>query len=141
MVVYYRTIVDTEKSCIYSSLVIDYHRIIITRWRLSNHKLRIETGKYERPFVLRDERLCAICHVLEDEDHVIFECTVFNDTRIKFNRPLSINNTVKKVLYPKYEVIKETSKLLYEIDNIKEKQRVEKYLLVVGVGMNNEMTF
>ena len=84
-------------------------------------KLRIETGRYERPFVPRDERLCAVCHVLEDEDRVIFKHAVSNDTRIKFNRLLSINNTVKKVLNPKYEFIKETANLLYEIDKIKEK--------------------
>ena len=45
MISYYRNIIDPDISCIYNSFTNDHHRLIITRWRLSNHKLRIETGR------------------------------------------------------------------------------------------------
>ena len=106
MIKYYRNFVAPIKSCIYNTFTNDYHRLIITRWRLSNHKLRIETGRYERPYVPREERLCKLCHVLEDENHVIFNCPIFDCIRVKFSRFLSINNTVNKILNPKYELIK-----------------------------------
>ena len=43
MISYYRNIIHQDISCIHNSFTNDYHRLIITRWRLSNHKLRIET--------------------------------------------------------------------------------------------------
>ena len=49
MCVYYSMFDFSEKSCIYSSFLNDYYRYILTRWRLSNHDLRIETGRRTRP--------------------------------------------------------------------------------------------
>ena len=46
---YYTQFNFSEKCCIYSSFLDDHHRYIITRWRLSNHDLRIETGRRTRP--------------------------------------------------------------------------------------------
>ena len=37
------------------------HRIALTKLRLSNHKLAIETGRYSRPFKKPAERICPIC--------------------------------------------------------------------------------
>ena len=34
------------------------HRIALTKLRLSNHKLAIETGRYSRPFKKPAERIC-----------------------------------------------------------------------------------
>ena len=59
---------------LYSSFVNERDRLILTRWRLSCHQLRIETGRYERPPVPRDERLCTVCFVLEGETHTLFHC-------------------------------------------------------------------
>ena len=47
-------------------------RLILTKFRLSDHKLLITMGRYLK--IPRDQRLCAICNVLEDEFHVFFEC-------------------------------------------------------------------
>ena len=38
----------------------------------SEHKLLIEIGRNLK--IPRDQRLCAICNVLEDEFHFFFEC-------------------------------------------------------------------
>jgi hypothetical protein len=47
-------------------------RFILTQFRLSEHKLLIEIGRNLK--IPRDQRLCAICNVLEDEFHFFFEC-------------------------------------------------------------------
>ena len=113
MILYYRSIIEPIMSCIYSSFTNDYHRLIITRWRLSNDKLRIETGRYERPFIPREERLCFECGILEDEQHIIF------DIRLPFRNYLSSYNTVKKVLNPVLDSIKTTATLLYKLEDLK----------------------
>ena len=78
MAQYYSSIVTVEtKSNIYSNLVDDRYRRTITRWRLSNHKLRIETGRYQVPYVQREERKCFRCDILEDERHAIYFCPSF----------------------------------------------------------------
>ena len=51
------------------------HRIALTKLRLSNHKLVVETGRYSRPFKKPAERICLICKIeMEDEYHFINIC-------------------------------------------------------------------
>ena len=67
MLEYYRNIVDVEtKPTIYSSYMNDRKRRVISRWRLSNHKLNIELGRYSSPKVPREDRKCLRCDVVED---------------------------------------------------------------------------
>jgi hypothetical protein len=47
-------------------------RFILTKFRLSEHKLLIEIGRNLK--IRRDQRLCAICNVLEDGFYFFFEC-------------------------------------------------------------------
>ena len=48
------------------------HRIALTKLRLSNHKLAIETVRYSRPFKKPAERTCPICKIeMEDEYHFL----------------------------------------------------------------------
>ena len=42
-------------------------RLILTKFRLSEHKLLKEIGRYLK--IPRDQKLCAICNVLDDEFH------------------------------------------------------------------------
>ena len=109
--------IHKDKSCIYLTFANDYYRKIITRWRLSCHTLRIETGRYERPFILRKDRVCTLCNVLEDEEHVIFVCPAYHIIRNKYHQLLGINNTIEFILNPKREYITETAKLLYDIES------------------------
>ena len=47
-------------------------RIALTKLRLSNHKLAIETGHYSRSFKKPAERTCPICKIeIEDEYHFL----------------------------------------------------------------------
>ena len=58
------------------------HRIALTKLRLSNHKLGIETGRYSRPFKKPAEIICPICKIeMEDEYHFLNICPAFQEKR------------------------------------------------------------
>ena len=47
---------------------------IVVKFRLSCHSLEIETGRYVRPYLPPEERICHICKVTEDEKHFLLSC-------------------------------------------------------------------
>ena len=57
-----------------------------TKFRTSNHKLAIETLRYKRPVVPREQRLWEFCNQneIEDEYHMIFSCKIYADLRVTF---------------------------------------------------------
>ena len=58
------------------------HRIALTKLRLSNHKIAIETGRYSRPFKKPAERICPICKIeMEDEYHFLNICPAYQEKR------------------------------------------------------------
>ena len=54
-----------------------------TKFRISNHKLAIETGRYSKPKTPRDQRYCLLCNndEVETEQHMIFECSTYSKLR------------------------------------------------------------
>ena len=64
-----------------------------TRLRISAHDLEVESGRYHG--IPRDERLCKWClssvnnKCLENESHVLFNCGLYSDLRVKLVRTLS----------------------------------------------------
>ena len=63
-------------------------RRTFTQFRISNHKLQIEYGRYQN--VPREERTCKLCssHKIEDEFHLSFECEKYNNLRNSSNQIL-----------------------------------------------------
>ena len=58
------------------------HRIFLTRLRLSNHSLLIETGRHLRPKLEREHRKCFICKdEIEDELHFVTKCPLYKSER------------------------------------------------------------
>ena len=59
-------------------------RKTLVKLRISSHKLRIETGRYDN--IPRDERLCNLCNCnrIEDETHFLLDCPSFSSTRDMF---------------------------------------------------------
>ena len=49
------------------------HRIAMCRLRVSCHNLRIETGRYKRPQIPAEQRICLYCNsgMVDDEKHFI----------------------------------------------------------------------
>ena len=116
MIVYYRNHIKFEKSCIYSLFMNDYYRKIITRWRLSNHSLKIETGRYTR--IPRESRVCSYCNVVEDEEHVILRCPMYFMVRGKYQH-ITTGSTIDDILNPSKDNVIATAKLLYEIEDVR----------------------
>ena len=56
-------------------------RRVITKIRLSNHRLMIEKGRHEN--LQRVDRVCPFCtqRVVEDEPHFIFDCPTYSHLR------------------------------------------------------------
>lgn len=79
---------DLEYECYLDKMNSKHYRQIITKIRISAHKLRIETGRYGRNRLERNERLCLMCensdNEVEDEYHFIFICNRYRDIRKKY---------------------------------------------------------
>ena len=123
MDVRYRELIGLDRAnYLYDSYANDSCRTIITRWRMSNFNLAVETGRYERPMIDRDQRLCRTCLVREDEEHVFHSCRLYNDIRKDhpniFKEPSAVssilNPTTKDLLY-------ETANVLFEIEKTHKK--------------------
>ena len=76
-------------------------RIAVTKLRLSSHRLEIETGRWARPLVERQNRKCKLCNlsVVEDEFHFVLECPAYVQLRNLLIKPYHRNrpNMLKMV--------------------------------------------
>ena len=54
-------------------------RLVFTRFRLSSHRLKIETGRWAR--IEAQNRVCDCGGGIQDESHVLFECPKTNGER------------------------------------------------------------
>ena len=112
---YYVELDLMKNSQIYHSMLSDYYRIILSRWRLSNHSLNIETGRYTKPITLRENRICTLCKVLENEEHVVFNCPRYDDLRISYQFTDEFAD-IKSFLDPPYTKMKDTANFLYAVE-------------------------
>ena len=60
------------------------HRIALTRFRCSSHKLLIEVGRHRN--LERDERKCTFCkcNTIENEYHFLLVCPLYRDLRMLY---------------------------------------------------------
>lgn len=58
-------------------------RQILVKFRISNHKLMIELGRYQVDHVTRESRLCPLCESkqVENETHFLFQCQKYSAQR------------------------------------------------------------
>ena len=62
-------------------------RVNVSKFRLSNHKLMIEAGRYKK--LNANERFCPFCpHVVEDEIHFLFDCPSYHPQRARLIDPI-----------------------------------------------------
>ena len=75
----------------YFSMKVDKHIIFnVAKFRISNHQLEIETGRFKKTRI--DQRLCKICNengCLEDEFHFLMICKEYQTERIEFCRKIN----------------------------------------------------
>ena len=64
-------------------------RTKVTKFRLSNHKLMIESGRH-KGIKNPDERFCPFCpEVVENEFHFLFNCPIYHIPRERFINPIT----------------------------------------------------
>ena len=81
------------------------HRVLLTKLRISDHKLEIEQGRRTTPTTPRENRLCKFCDTtIENEQHFITECKLYSRTTF-FN---DITN-----LYPEFTRLNNNQKFIY----------------------------
>ena len=58
----------------------------LTKFRLSSHKLVIETGRYSKPKTPVQQKLCVLCNrnEIETEKHLFLKCSLYSKLRTDF---------------------------------------------------------
>ncbi len=57
----------------------------MVKLRTSGHRLKIETGCWNKPLPIKfEERKCAKCEKLDDEYHFVIECQIHSTLRKKY---------------------------------------------------------
>ena len=67
------------------------NRYILSKFRLSNHSLQIEKGRYCNPPLPADQRTCPLCKnsEIENELHFLFHCNTYSKRRELFYNEIS----------------------------------------------------
>ncbi|KAI4882773.1 hypothetical protein NFI96_009365, partial [Prochilodus magdalenae] len=83
-------------------------RRVMTRYRLSEHSLAIETGRRRQNWVPREARLCSHCElsVVETELHFLTECSRYESIRTRFYETASS-------VCPEFQLCSDPEKLPY----------------------------
>ena len=85
-------------------------RIAVSRFRLSAHRLGVESGRWHKPASIPyNERKCRLCDSLEDEFHFLLECPLYSDLRKLY---------IKKYYWCHPNIIKFTELLSSENENV-----------------------
>ena len=104
------------------------NRRALTKLRASSHTLKIETGRWQN--IDRKDRLCHHCTggFIEDEKHVIFDCTIHSTERkdtfqfIKLNTNIDLSHKAVQM---------ENLKLLFDSKQLSALNSLGKFLKVV----------
>ena len=104
---------NTHKLSFYSSLKENYQpesyfdvlqnkeiRKQLTKFRISNHKLMIETGRYQHSKLPADVRFCPVCATseIENEEHFIINCKKYDHVREKLLDEIKLVTNSKTIL-------------------------------------------
>ena len=84
-----------------------------TRFRISNHNLMIECGRYKN--ITQEERLCEICSTgeIESEQHFLFSCKAYDHLRNKLELDLNQTISVDLMMSTNVEIILQISKFIH----------------------------
>ena len=85
------------------------HRIAVSKLRASSHNLEIERGRYTRPITNLEERLCPVCHVVDNEIHFVTRC-------INENLRVPLWNKIK-ITQPDFSKLDDKGKFCYLMSN------------------------
>ncbi len=83
-------------------------RSTLTRYRLSGHKLMIETGRHRQTWLPPEQRLCLHCDLnqMETELHFLTECSKYTDIRTVYYDKI-------QQIHPTFTTLPDQEKLAY----------------------------
>ena len=94
-------------------------RAMLSKMRVSAHKLAIESGRYTRIKTPKRERLCTVCNSgeIEDEEHFLLNCNAYTSIRHGFlTKLVNMNNQcldLKIILdNNNYYILKQSAKFI-----------------------------
>ena len=64
-------------------------RIALSKLRASSHDLEVERGRYVRPKLDKNKRLCISYHVIKDEEHFVTDCVNNREMSKSFSEKIS----------------------------------------------------
>ena len=95
------------------------------KFKVSNHKLMIELGRYQRNHIPRENRLCPLCtsNQVENESHFLLQCSRYSFQGDNFL------NEINEII-PDFErkSTSESIKLLMNSDNHRVTKLVMKFI-------------
>ncbi len=89
-------------------------RSTLTRYRLSGHKLMIETGRHRQTWLPPEQRLCSHCDLnqMETELHFLTECSKYTDIRTVYYDKI-------QQIHPTFTTLPDQEKLAYLLEEHK----------------------
>ena len=80
----------------------EHRRVGSNKFRIGNHNLKIETGRFTIPKTPEDLRICDHCNLnsVENELHILFHCDLYNDLR----KTLFIKINDRNTLFTNYNI-------------------------------------
>ena len=104
---------DCHKADFLNTINNSSHKKTINKFRLGNHRLRIETGRHTIPKTPENLRICLFCHLneVEHELHFILNCHLYDNLRSKF-----FEDIIRK--YPHFNVLDDNSKIIFLFNNV-----------------------
>ena len=79
------------------------HRKCLSKLRIGAHHLKIESGRQKG--IVRENRKCTTCNVIEDEWHFLNTCVRFVDIRNELMRDIAL-------LHPQFHTLEPTDLML-----------------------------
>jgi hypothetical protein len=103
-----------------------------SKFRLSSHKLKIETGRYiiKPKRLLPEERICDMCDSLdiEDEFHFLMKCKIYEKKRTELVEYISVH-------YPMFKELSDHHKFIWMM-NILDEKIIQAVALFVHNSLN-----
>ncbi len=106
---YFHSIKSDYKLAPYLSIIKGYgQRKLLTKYRLSEHSLCVETGRHKQSWRPRELRLCSHCTdgLIEDELHFLTECSKYKHIRDAYFKQIAL-------VSPEFQQTSNTEKLSY----------------------------
>ena len=65
--------------------MLEFERILVSRYRCGSHNLRVESGRLCNPKIPRENRICICGLDIQTLHHCLFDCPLLQDLRTDFS--------------------------------------------------------